>query len=106
MSQPDRVDDPVEPTALRFAAADGQGQFDVLRGRQRRQQVERLEYETDVLAPQQREPVVGQPADLRVTDPGLAASHPVQVGQAMQRVLSDQRYSPVPTRTVWPPRSP
>ena len=50
VAQPDRVDDCVEPTRIEVAPTEGGRQRDVLEGGERRDQVECLEHEPDLLA--------------------------------------------------------
>jgi hypothetical protein len=93
-SQPERVDDRVQPLGVRFAAGDVQGQRDVLERRQGRQQVERLEDEAHLVAAQTGQVPVVEPRQLRVADPGAARGQLVQACHAVH-----QRRLPGPGRT-------
>ena len=55
VGQADRLDEFLEPTRVELAPGDRQRQGDVLRRRQGRQEVERLEDEADLVAAQLRE---------------------------------------------------
>ena len=68
VGEPDVADQLVEPAVLRLLAGDGEREEDVLLRVQHRQEVEELEHEADVLAPQLREVVVSERRDLRPGD--------------------------------------
>ena len=65
----------------RLHPGDRERQRDVLLRRQRRQQVERLEHEPDVLAAQARERAVGHRGDLLAADPDRPGRRPVEPGE-------------------------
>ena len=83
--QADGVDDRVEPGLVGLAAGDRQRQQDVLLGGQRRQQVELLEDEADLVAAQLGQAGVAQAGDLGVADVDLAAGDRVEAGQAVHQ---------------------
>src|SRR2546426_11784963 len=62
-----------------------QWQRDVLQGIQRWQQVEKLENEADLVAPDAREIVVGQLAELLTFDLDLAGCWPIQPPDQVQK---------------------
>ena len=81
--------DLARPAAL---AGDGQREHDVLLRRQRRQQVERLEHEADVLAPQARQLAVLHVRDVHAGDRDGARAGRVEAGeQVHQRRLARAR---------------
>jgi hypothetical protein len=65
------------------AAGDVHRQRDVLERRQRRQQVEGLEDEADLVPAQRREPLVVQTAECGVADDGITAAERVETGHAV-----------------------
>jgi hypothetical protein len=77
----DALEQPVEPAGLRLAAGEHQRQGHVLLGREHGEEVEELEDEADVLAPQLRELVVVKGRDLGAVDLDRAARRPVEAGQ-------------------------
>jgi hypothetical protein len=81
----DRLDDRAHPERVGLAAGDPHGELDVLGCREGREQVERLEDEADLVAPQQRQPLVVERRDLRVADVDLAACRPVEAGEHVQQ---------------------
>src|SRR6266508_3434295 len=83
VTQADGVDHPVDPGAVGLGAGQGHRQLDVLRGGQRRQQVERLEDEADTLAAQQGELLVREGVQLGAANEDLPGGHLVQAGQAV-----------------------
>ena len=68
VAEADGVDHVIEPLPVGSTARQRHRQHDVLVRRQRRHEVERLEHEPDVVAPQQRELAVGERAELDVAD--------------------------------------
>ena len=70
---------------VRLAAGDADRQHDVLRRGHRRQQVERLEDEADLVAAQQRERLVVERGDLGVAEEHLARRRPVEAGEHVQQ---------------------
>ena len=62
--QPDRLDQLLEPRSVGLLAGDRQREDDVLLGGEHRQQVEELEDEADVLAPELRQVAVAERGDL------------------------------------------
>ena len=85
LGEPDRLDDRLDPERVRLATGDLDRQHDVLRRGQRRQQVERLEDEADLVAAQQGERLVLQRRDLGVADVDLPGGRPVEAGQHVQQ---------------------
>src|SRR5829696_3792393 len=81
VAQADRVDQPVEPLALRLAPGDRQRQDDVLLRSENRDQVEELEDEAELVATQPRERSVVQPGDLHSVDRDAARCRPVETGE-------------------------
>src|SRR3712207_9145869 len=67
-SEVDGLHDALDPLAVRLRAGQRHRQLDVLAGRQRRDEVERLEDEPDALAAQERQPLVVEAGHLGVTD--------------------------------------
>src|SRR5215217_5790120 len=85
IAQADGVDDLVIPVAIHLGPGDVDRQRDVLGGRERRHQVERLEDEADLLAPQQGQLLLGQRRQVHVADEDLAAGRRVEAGHAVQQ---------------------
>ena len=80
---------------VRLAAGDGERQEDVLLGRQRRDEVEGLEDEADVVAPGPGEVLLAQGGQLGVAEEDPAAGHRVQAGGAVhERRLARARTDP------------
>ena len=75
----------LHPRLVRLAAGDADRQHDVLRRRQCRQQVERLEDEADLVTTQQRQRLVVERGDLGVADVDLARRGPVEAGEHVQQ---------------------
>src|SRR5262245_3644123 len=80
VAETDGVDDLVDPAAVWLDPGQREREDDVLAGGQRRHQVERLEHEADLGPPEQRELLVGQPAQLHVADEHLALGERVETG--------------------------
>ena len=81
----DGVDDRRDPGCVRLAAGDPDRQHDVLRRGHRRQQVERLEDEADLVPPQQGQRLVVERGDLGVAEVDLARRRPVEAGEHVQQ---------------------
>ncbi len=79
------VDDQLHPLLVRPAPGDVEGQRDVLRRGQRRQQVELLEDEADAVAAQLGQLPVRQARELHVADEHPAAADRVEAGQAVHQ---------------------
>ena len=74
VAEADGGDELVDPGLVALAPGDGQRQDDVLGRGQRRQQVERLEDEADLVAAQLREGAVLEARDLDAVDPDVAGA--------------------------------
>jgi hypothetical protein len=85
LGQPDAARRRVEGRAVGLAAGDGQRQEDVLLGRERRQQVEGLEDEADVLAAQLRELLV---VELVMSSPPIETVPEVGVSRPASMCIS------------------
>ena len=72
VGQSDDVDDGVPPLRVGLASGDGQGQEDVLAGREGWHEVELLEDESDPFTSQQRQLPVGEGGDIGLADEGAA----------------------------------
>ena len=73
-------------------AAQMQRQPDVLEARQRRQQIEELKDEADLVAPDPRQPVVGQAGERFAVDADVAGGRPIEAAdQIEQRRLAGAR---------------
>src|SRR5919197_1327489 len=81
LGQPDLGDQLVVPAWLGLAAGDLERQEDVLLRREHRQQVEELEDEADVIAPQRGQPGVVEAGHLGIADPHLPTVGLVEAGE-------------------------
>ena len=79
------VDDRVEPFGVDVGARDVERQGDVLLGRERRDQVERLEHEADPVAPQLRQELVVQQRQVHVADEDPAVGRRIEPGEDVQQ---------------------
>ena len=88
MAQPvaeaDALCDRAHVGAPRAPAVEAQRQPDVLRDRQRRHQVERLEHEADALAAQDRQAALAELAQIDVAERNRARRRPVEAGRDVQ----------------------
>ena len=90
--QPHGLDDVVEPGGVGLAAGEARRERDVLRRRERRDEVERLEDEPDAVAAQLRQLAVVELRDVGVTDEHGARRQVVEPGDAVhQRRLARAR---------------
>jgi hypothetical protein len=78
-------DHAVDPAAVTLASRQRQRECDVLVRRQRRDQVEGLENETDTVAAQDRQMVVIELAEVRIADERDARGQRVESRDAMQQ---------------------
>src|SRR5882757_2284088 len=85
VGQAHRFDDGVEPVGVGLGAGEGQRQPDVLQRRQRGHEVERLEDEADLGAPQQGQLPVGEFAEVRPAQEDVPGRQRVEAGQAVQQ---------------------
>src|SRR3954452_23215799 len=85
VAESDEVDDRPNPQRIRLAAGDADRQLDVLRGGERREQVERLEDEADLVTAEQRQLLVAEPGELGVPDVDLAGCGPVETGEYVEQ---------------------
>jgi hypothetical protein len=83
--QPDRLHHSPLPCRIGLPARDRQRKQNVLLRGERRQQVEGLEDEADLLAAQSGQAPVGESIDFGATDPHVAAAHRVQTGETVHR---------------------
>ena len=80
------------PFAVRLEAGEREREHDVLCRREHREQVEELEDEADVLAPQQRQVVVAELGDVLAADRHAARGRAVEPGEDVhQRRLAGAR---------------
>ena len=84
-AQPDDVDDVVEPCLVGIATGERERKRDVLHRGERGDEVVGLEHETDAIAPDLRELLVGERAELDVAEEHLAARERVEPGDAVQQ---------------------
>ena len=92
VSEADRGDQLPAPGRIRPLACDRQRQEDVLLRREHREQVEELEDEADVAAPELRQPGVAERAEGRAVDPHLTRGRPVQTREKVhERRLAGAR---------------
>src|SRR5215204_97685 len=84
-AQPDRVQQALEQLLVGMSARDSHRQGDVLLGGQDGHQVEELEDEAQLVAPQLGQAAVVQPGDLLAVDPHLAAGRMVEPGEHMHQ---------------------
>ena len=95
VAQAHRVDDAVEPLLVGVAARERHRQRDVLDRGERRDQVERLEHEPDLVPADLGELLLGELPERDGTEPHLAAREPVEAGDAVQqRRLARTRTDP------------
>ena len=81
VGEADALGEAVEPPCLGLLAGDREREQHVLLSRQHREQVEELEDEADVLAPQFRQIVVAELRDLRAGDRDVAGGRLVEPGE-------------------------
>ena len=94
VTQADGARRSVEPRLVGLLAGERQRQQDVLRRRERRDQVVLLEDEAEPVTPQQRELGLVERRELGVADEGLPRREPVEPGDALhQRALARARRS-------------
>jgi hypothetical protein len=85
VGHPDRGKGPLRTSVGVAGPRQPERQGDVLRGRQRGQQVERLEDEPQPLAPHPRQRALLHPVETDVPDQHRTAGQPVQAGGALQQ---------------------
>ena len=89
VAEPDGVDDGTQPRPVRLAAGEVHRQRDVLDRRERGQEVERLEHESDPFAAQLGQLAVGELGEIDVTDVHGSGRERVEPGEAVhQRALA------------------
>ena len=79
------VDYVVEPLRVRLAAGYVHRERDVLARVQRRHQIERLEHEAHLVAPEPRQGFVGQVREIDIAYEDLALRDPVESGHAVEK---------------------
>ena len=83
--QTDGLDDLIEPRLSGGRAGEIHGERDVLHGRERRHEVERLEDEADPISPQQGQSLLAERREVGVADQDRSAGDRVEASEAVHQ---------------------